>query len=102
MASTAASAASGASIVDDASTDRTPEIIAAYDKAKAAGTYEKVLLYTGKEVKHYGLTNHKEYFAEGTEAYFYRNDFYPFVRAELKQYDPVLYQLLEEIWGPLE
>lgn len=43
-----------------------------------------------------------EYFAEGTEAYFYRNDFYPFVRAELKEHDPVLHDLLEEIWGPLK
>jgi dipeptidyl-peptidase-4 len=49
-------------------------------------------------VKHYGLTNHKEYFAEATEAYFYRNDFYPFVRAELKQYDPDMHVLLEKIW----
>ena len=40
-----------------------------------------------------------EYFAEGTEAYFDRNDFYPFVRAELKEHDPVLHDLLEEIWG---
>ncbi|NNM31053.1 MAG: metallopeptidase, partial [Akkermansiaceae bacterium] len=42
---------------------------------------------------------HKEYFAEGTEAWFYRNDFYPFVRAELKEHDPLLYKELREIWG---
>ena len=76
-----------------------PEILAAYEKAKAAGSYESVLLYTGKKVKHYGLTNHKEYFAEGTEAYFYRNDFYPFVRAELKEHDPTLHDALVKIWG---
>ena len=76
-----------------------PEVIAAYNKAKEAGTYESVLLYTGKKVKHYGLTNHKEYFAEGTEAYFYRNDFYPFVRAELKEHDPTLHDVLVKIWG---
>jgi dipeptidyl-peptidase-4 len=76
------------------------EIIAVFDQAKAAGIYEQVLLYTGEQVKHYGLSNHKEYFAEGTEAYFYRNDFYPFVRAELKEFDPKLHDLLEKIWGP--
>ncbi len=76
-----------------------PEIIAVFQQAKAAGSYEKVLLYTGEQVKHYGLSNHKEYFAEGTEAYFYRNDFYPFVRAELKEHDPALHELLEKIWG---
>jgi len=46
------------------------------------------------------LNNHKEYFAEGTEAYFYRNDFFPFVRAELALHDPSLHELLETIWGP--
>ena len=42
-----------------------------------------------------------EYFAEGTEATFYRNDLDPFVRAERKEHDPVLYSLLEEIRGPI-
>ena len=77
-----------------------PAIIAAYDKAKAAGNYEEVLAHTGRRVRHYGLTNHKEYFAEGTEAFFYRNDFYPFVRAELGVHDPTLLKLLTEIWEP--
>jgi hypothetical protein len=79
-----------------------PRIIEVYEKAKAAGIYENVLLFNGKKDRHYGLTNHKEYFAEGTEAYFYRNDFYPFVRAELKEHDPALHDLLAEIWGPLQ
>ena len=78
-----------------------PRLIAAFKEAEKAGTYEDVLLYTGQKVRHYALSNHKEYFAEGTEAYFYRNDFYPFVRAELKEHDPALHDLLEEIWGPL-
>jgi dipeptidyl-peptidase-4 len=78
-----------------------PRIIEAYQKAMKASSYERVLLYTGKEVRHYAATDHKEYFAEGTEAYFYRNDFYPFVRAELKEHDPTLHDLLVDIWGPL-
>ena len=76
-----------------------PRVIAAYEKAKASGSYEKVLLYNGETVSHYALTNHMEYFAEGTEAFFNRNDFYPFVRAELKLHDPTLHDLLIEIWG---
>jgi dipeptidyl-peptidase-4 len=75
-----------------------PEILEAFHQAKKAGSYEEVLLYTGQKVKHYGLTNHKEYFAEATESYFYRNDFYPFVRAELKEYDPGMEKLLRKIW----
>jgi len=77
-------------------------IIDAYKKAMAAGLYDKVLLYTGRQVRHYAATDHKEYFAEGTESYFYRNDFYPFVAAELQKHDPALYNLLAEIWGPLK
>jgi len=79
-----------------------PRIKAAYDQAMEAGLYNDVLLYTGRTVRHYAANNHLEYFAEGTEVYFYRNDFYPFVRAELKQYDPRLHELLKEIWGPME
>jgi hypothetical protein len=78
-----------------------PEIIAAYRDAKAKGIYEKVLLYTGDKVRHYALTDHKEYFAESTESYFGMNDFYPFVRAELKEHDPAMYALMEKIWGRL-
>lgn len=77
-----------------------PEVLKTFQHAEGAGLYRQVLLYTGEMVKHYGLSNHKEYFAEGTEAYLYRNDFYPFVRAELKEYDPQLHQLLEKVWGP--
>lgn len=76
-----------------------PEIVAVFEKAREKGIYDSVLLYTGERVRHYGLTNHKEYFAEGTEAYFYRNDFYPFVRAELKIHDPDLHDLLSRVWG---
>lgn len=76
-----------------------PAIKATYDAAKSDGIYEDVLLYTGDRVRHYGIGNHKEYFAESTEAYFGVNDFYPFVRAELKEHDPRMFSLLEEIWG---
>jgi hypothetical protein len=76
-----------------------PEILEAYRSAKESGSYEKVLLYSGRHVRHYGMNNQKEYFAEGTEAWFYRNDFYPFVRAELKEHDPAFYSVLEKVWG---
>jgi dipeptidyl-peptidase-4 len=79
-----------------------PRIIAAYKQAMDKGLYDKVLTYTGREVEAYAATNEKEYFAEATEAYFYRNDFYPFLGAELKRHDPVGYDLMVEIWGPLE
>jgi dipeptidyl-peptidase-4 len=74
------------------------EIIAAFEMAEASGSYNRVLAHTGKIVRHYALSNAKEYFAEGTEAFLYRNDFYPFVRAELQQHDPPLHDLLKVIW----
>ncbi len=76
-------------------------IIRAYKQAMEQKLYDKVLLYDGREVRHYGATNYKEYFAEATEAYFYRNDFYPFVRAELELHDPGAHALMEAVWGPL-
>jgi len=79
-----------------------PDILRAFEQAKTDGIYEQVLLYTGQRVSHYGLTDHKEYFAEATEAYFGVNDFYPFVRSELRIHDPVLFSLMEKIWGRIE
>jgi hypothetical protein len=76
-----------------------PGIIQAYEAAMEAGIYQQSLLHTGDTVRHYATTDHKEYFAEATEAYLYRNDFYPFVRAELYQHDPKIHALLAEIWG---
>jgi len=40
-----------------------PGILKAYKKAMKEGLYDKALLYNGKSVKHYGATDHKEYFS---------------------------------------
>jgi hypothetical protein len=40
-----------------------------------------------------------EYFAETTEAYFSRNDFFPFNSKELQKHDPEMFDLLTELWG---
>ena len=61
--------------------------------------YESVLYYHGKPGKAYALNNEKEYFAELTEAYFGTNDMFPFVRAEIKTHDPLMYETLKKIWG---
>ena len=75
-----------------------PQIKAAYDRFKESGHGDATLLYNGKRVKHYGLTDQKEFFAEMTEAFFGVNDFYPFNRAELQDSEPDLFKLLTEIW----
>lgn len=76
-----------------------PRIQLAFEVAEKSGSYDKVLDHAHRSVKHYGMNNHKEYFAESTEAYLGVNDFYPFVRAELKQHDPRMFDLMETIWG---
>jgi len=70
-----------------------------YEHARATGLYNSVLRANGHHERHYAMTNAKEYFAESTEAFFGTNDFYPFVRAELKEYDPEMYALQCEVWG---
>ena len=75
------------------------EIRAAYERYKVSGKGKSVLHINGKKVQHYALTNEKEFFAEMTEAYFGQNDFYPFNRAELKEDQPELFELLMKIWG---
>ncbi len=72
---------------------------AAFGAAKKAGLYEKVLRIGGSEERHYALNNDQEYFAEATEAYFGTNDFYPYVRSELKRHDARGHALLEKVWG---
>jgi len=75
------------------------EIRDAHQRALAGGKYDSVLLHDGQKARHYALTNPKEFFAELSETYFGFNDFYPFVRAELKEFDPQSYALLERVWG---
>lgn len=72
-------------------------------KALAAGaeakSYDSALRINGKKERAYALTNPMEYFAETSEAYFGTNDFYPFVRAELREHDPAGYALMRSAWG---
>ncbi len=79
-------------------------IKAAFERAKASGSYDKVERWLGDRrantrEKAYAMTNPMEYFAETTEAFFSRNDFFPFTRDELKRHDPEMEKLLEQLWG---
>ena len=76
---------------------------AAFGRAKASGKYEQVERHFGNGKPNtietaYALRNPMEYFAECTEAYFSRNDFFPFIRTELKRHDPEMFELLETLW----
>lgn len=80
------------------------EIRAAYTRAKDSGRYDKVERHFGNGKantfeKAYAMTTPMEYFAETTEAYFSRNDFYPFTREQLKKHDPEMFELLGKLWN---
>ena len=74
------------------------ELNAAYEKAKAGGGYDAVKNHAGKTMRAYAMSNPMEYFAENTEAFFGKNDFFPFDSAALKAHDPEMFALLERIW----
>ncbi|MCX6978815.1 MAG: hypothetical protein NTX04_12975 [Verrucomicrobia bacterium] len=78
-----------------------PRVKAAWKKFRDSGKYQSVLTSPGYTREHYGITNPQEFFAEMTESYFGSNDFYPFVTGELKQAEPEIFALMEDIWGPL-
>jgi hypothetical protein len=78
-----------------------PEILATYKAAIEGGAYKNVDRWNGTALSKadaYALTNAREYFAETTEAFFGRNDFQPFDRAELKLMDPQMHDLLAKLW----
>lgn len=74
----------------------------AFNLAKKSGTYDAVQRFTGRKTitdKAYAMSNHKEYFAETTEALFGQNDFYPFNLKELQAHDPQMVIVLKRCWG---
>lgn len=78
-------------------------LVKVFEEAKAGGAYDDVERWHGPGIpmakeKSYAMTNVMEYFAECTEAYFGRNDFYPFTKSELEKVDPGMVKLLGEIW----
>lgn len=80
------------------------EIKAAFDRAKAAGDYDAVERWFGNgkpntRERAYAMTAVPEYFAETSEAFFSRNDFFPFTRDELRRHDPAMHALLARLWG---
>lgn len=80
-----------------------PEIKTAYLHALEGKKYDAVKRYfadgTSRVERAYAMTDEHEYFAEGTEAYFGRNDFFPFTRDELETHDPELFKLMGRVWN---
>ncbi|MDB5309967.1 MAG: hypothetical protein JWO38_4169 [Gemmataceae bacterium] len=79
--------------------DKCELLQAAYKQAKERKLYDEVERVGGKKQRAYAMTDPAEYFAELTEAYFGKNDFYPFTRDELRKHDPVGFELMKTAWG---
>jgi hypothetical protein len=77
-----------------------PAVRGAYQAAVASKAYERVAYVHGGTQRAYALNNEHEYFAELTEAYFGRNDFYPFTRDDLRAFDPKGFAVIEAAWAP--
>jgi hypothetical protein len=82
---------------------KNPDVKEAFEKAKAGGFYDRVEQRFGDgrsaNVRAYAMTNPQEYFAECSEAFFSRNDFFPFTRDQLERHDPLMFGLLKKLWG---
>jgi len=75
------------------------EVLEAFEAATKSGGYDQVKHVKGRTVRAYALTNDKEYFAEVTEAYYGKNDMFPFTREELKKHDPKGFEAVEKAWA---
>ncbi|MGE9269753.1 MAG: metallopeptidase [Verrucomicrobiales bacterium] len=76
-----------------------PKILKGYEVFCHSEKFDAVTYPYGRQRPHYGLMDHKEFFAEMTETFFAENNTFPFNRTELMLYHPETYQLMVEIWG---
>jgi len=70
----------------------------AYRHAMEEKLYDSVEYVHGGKKKAYAATNAREYFAELSEAYFGKNDYFPFTREDLRKHDPVGFKLMQDVW----
>lgn len=75
------------------------DVLDAYENALKSKKYESVYYNQGGKQKAYALNNADEYFAELTEAYLGVNDYFPFNKSQLKDFDPIGYALMQKTWG---
>jgi len=61
--------------------------------------YVNIRREDGKVMDADALRNEYEYFAELSETYFWRNDFFPFNRNQLFEYDPMGAEMIKTGWG---
>lgn len=75
------------------------EIKERFETIKKSELYQEVSHVNGRRQRAYALKDPMEFFAEASEAFFGKNDYYPFTREDLKSYDAATYELLARLWG---
>lgn len=76
-----------------------PGILAGYKAFCDSRKFDRVPHTSGPLQPHYGLTDHKEFFAEMTETFFVGNDYWPFTHRMLYDEHRPSYDLLASVWG---
>ena len=79
------------------------EAQAVFDRATASKLYDRVERFNGPGLpktfeRAYAMNNAGEFFAEMTEAFFGRNDYYPYTRDELAKHDPATLAMIQKAW----
>lgn len=77
-------------------------VLEAFSSAMESGIYDRVEHADGTFRRAYATTNVQEYYAELTEAYFWNNDFFPFHREQLAEFDVRGFELMESSWHHLD
>jgi hypothetical protein len=75
------------------------KIIRVYKQFCDSRKFDRTPHVSGRRMPHYGLTDHKEYFAEMTETFFVGNGYFPFNHYQLHGEHPESYELIATIWG---
>jgi hypothetical protein len=75
-----------------------PPVQAAFERARASGRYNAVRHSSGRWERAYAITDHLEFFAGLSEAYFGTSDFFPFTRDDLKEFDSASYRVISDAW----
>ena len=79
--------------------EKEPHILAAYDNAMTQNLYRNVKNDKGGVfTAAYATQNQLEYFAETSCMFFARCNYQPYHRLELKEYDPVGYEMIRRQW----
>jgi hypothetical protein len=75
------------------------DVLDAFNRAMAAHAYDSVQRSDGQQVRAYAATNVYEFYAETSEAFFGRNDFFPYNRTDLERYDPNTAAMQKRTWN---